>query len=79
MVPLDQRFQMERGVRGDRFRRASSISLAIDNDDGEGYLLWLIEKTGAAVDVDIARIFGETVRRVRGILSRKRHAMYCWK
>ena len=71
MVPLNHRFEMERGVRSDRFRRPSGIWAATDRDDGEAYLLWLIEKTGSAVDRDVARLLGETVRRVRGVLARQ--------
>lgn len=44
--------------------------MVTDRTDGEPYLLWLIEKTGAAVDRDIARILADTVRRVRGVLAR---------
>ncbi len=71
LTPLDQRFEMERGVRGDRFQRASGLWIATDRDDGEAYLLWLIEKTGAPVDRDVARLLRETVRRVRGVLARQ--------
>jgi len=71
MVPLDQRFEMEQGIHGERFRRASSLWVATDRDDGETYLLWLIEKTGAAVDNDVARLLRETVRRIRGVLARQ--------
>lgn len=70
-VPLNRRFEMERGVRGDRFLRASGLWTATDRDDGETYLLWLVEKTGAAVDRDVARLLGDTVRRVRGVLARQ--------
>ncbi|OWY08404.1 hypothetical protein B6V74_14785 [Thioclava sp. F42-5] len=45
--------------------------MATDRADGEPYLLSLIEKTGAAVDRDVARILADTVRRVRGVLARK--------
>ena len=71
MVALDQRFEMERGVSSDRFLRSSSLWAVTDRNDGEAYLLWLIEKTGAAVDRDVARLIGDTVRRVRGVLARK--------
>lgn len=71
MVPLDQRFEMEHGVRGERFQNTSGLWMATDRADGELYLLWLIEKTGAAVDRDIARLLADTVRRVRGVLSRR--------
>lgn len=71
IVPLDHRFEMERGFRDDRFRRPSGIWAATDRDDGEAYLLWLIEKTGSAVDRDVARLLGDTVRRVRGVLARQ--------
>lgn len=70
-APLDQRFEMEHGIRGERFRNASGLWMATDRADGEPYLLWLIEKTGAAVDSDVARILADTVRRVRGVLARK--------
>lgn len=71
MAPLDRRFEMEHGIRGERFRSASGLWMATDHADGESYLLWLIEKTGAAVDYDVARILADTVRRVRGVLARK--------
>ena len=71
MVPLDQRFEMEQGIRGERFRASSGLWLATDRSDGEPYLLWLIEKTGAGVDKDVARLLADTVRRVRGVLARK--------
>lgn len=71
MVPLDQRFEMEHGIRGERFRNTSGLWMATDLADGEPILLWLIEKTGAAVDRDIARLLADTVRRVRGILARR--------
>lgn len=71
LVPLDQRFEMNRGIRGERFRSASGLWIATDRADGEPYLLWLIEKTGAAVDRDVARILADTFRRVRGVLARK--------
>ena len=71
MVPLDQRFDMERGSHTQRLRRASSLWTATDRDDGEPYLLWLVEKTGAPVDRDVARLLGDMVRRVRGVLARR--------
>lgn len=71
LVPFDRRFEMERGIRGERFRSASGLWIATDRADGEPYLLWLIEKTGAAVDRDVARILTDNVRRVRGVLARK--------
>ncbi|SEQ08323.1 hypothetical protein [Thalassovita taeanensis] len=71
LVPLDQRFEMEHDIRGERFKSASGLWMATDRADGELYLLWLIEKTGAAVDRDVARILADTVRRVRGVLARK--------
>lgn len=71
IMPLDQRFEMERGVRSDRFLRSSGLWAVTDRNDGEAYLLWLIEKTGAAVDRDVARLIADTVRRVRGVLARK--------
>lgn len=70
-MPLEQRFDMEHGIRGERFRSASGLWMATDRADGEPYLLWLIEKTGTAVDRDVSRILAETVRRIRGVLARK--------
>ena len=71
MVPLDRRFEMDRGVRGDRFLRPAGLWAAKDRYDGEAYFLWLIEKTGSAVDRDVARLLGDIVRRVRGVLARQ--------
>lgn len=71
IVPLDERFDMERGIRGERFRNASGLWMATDRADGEPYLLWLIEKTGAAVDRDVRRMLMDTLRRIRGVLARK--------
>lgn len=34
-------------------------------------MLWLLEKTGAAVDRDIARVLRDTVRRLRRVLARQ--------
>ena len=39
IVPLDQRFEMERGIRGERFRSASGLWMATDRADGEPYLI----------------------------------------
>ena len=71
MTPLDQRFEMERGARGERFQRTSGLWMATDRADGEFYLLWLIEKTGASVDRDVARLLADVVRRTRGVLARR--------
>lgn len=71
IVPLEQRFDMGHGIRGERCRSASGLWMATDRADGEPYLLWLIEKTGTAVDRDVSRILADTVRRIRGVLARK--------
>lgn len=71
MTPLDDRFEMEGGRSSERYLRTSSHWVVTDRDDGETYILWLIKKTGAAVDQDIARFLNDTVRRVRGVLARK--------
>lgn len=70
LIPLDERFEMDRAFRSERLLRASKLCTAIDREDGEAYLIWLIEKTGGAVDNDIARFLRDTVRRVRGVLAR---------
>lgn len=70
LIPLDERFEMDRAFRSERLLRASKLCTAIDREDGEAYLIWLIEKTGVAVDNDIARFLRDTVRRVRGVLAR---------
>lgn len=70
-MPLEQRFEMERGFRGDRFVNSAGVWAATDLNDGETYLLWLIRKTGSAVDHDIERLLRDTVRRVRGVLARQ--------
>ncbi len=62
---------MDHGIAGSRFQRQSRLWIATDRDDGEVYLIWLIEKTGAAVDCDILRLLRDTVRRVRGALARQ--------
>lgn len=66
---FDERFEMTRITRGDHLSRAFSVWSAVDRNDGEAYLLWLIQKTGAPVDLDIARVLRETVRRLRGVLA----------
>lgn len=71
MAPLDQRFEIEHGIRGERFRNTSGLWIATDRSDGEPVLLWLIEKTGAVVDRDVARLLADTVRRIRGVLARR--------
>jgi DNA polymerase alpha-associated DNA helicase A len=68
---FDERFEMMRIARGDHLSRAFSVWSAVDRNDGEAYVLWLLEKTGAAVDRDIARVLRDTVRRLRGVLARQ--------
>lgn len=71
LLPFDERFEMRRITRGDHLSRAFSVWSAVDRNDGEAYLLWLLAKTGAAVDRDIARVLRDTVRRLRGVLARQ--------
>ncbi|MFN8683596.1 AAA domain-containing protein [Paracoccus sp. P2] len=71
LQPFDERFEMTRISRGDHLSHAFSVWSAVDRNDGETYVLWLLEKTGAAVDRDITRVLRETVRRLRGVLARR--------